>query len=331
MLIWCINWRLSTNPECYWFRFFCVLDYNERQIGKGGLIRLLTPENTIIGFIGTGVMGKSMAGHLMKAGFPLIIYTRTKEKASELIDNGAQWAETLEELAAKANVIFTMVGYPEDVKQIYLGANGILETVKAGSYVIDMTTSAPTLAEKIFEIAMEKGIHSIDAPVSGGDIGAREAKLSIMVGGVEEDFDRVRPLLERLGTNIVFQGRAGSGQHTKMCNQIAIASNMIGVCEAIVYAEKAGLNPNTVLKSITSGAAGSWSLSNLAPRMLAENFEPGFYIKHFIKDMKIALDEAEKMQMEVPGLALAKSLYEQLAEKGEEDSGTQALYKYWKD
>lgn len=306
------------------------MDYNGEINSKGGLIRLLTPENTIIGFIGTGVMGKSLAGHLMKAGYPLIIYTRTKEKATELIEHGAQWAETQEELVEKANVIFTMVGYPEDVKELYLGESGILETAKAGSYVIDMTTSAPTLAENIFETAKEKGIHAIDAPVSGGDIGAREAKLSIMVGGSEEDFMTVRPLLERLGENIVYQGKAGSGQHTKMCNQIAIASNMIGVCEAIVYAEKAGLNPNTVLKSITSGAAGSWSLSNLAPRMLAENFEPGFYIKHFIKDMKIALDEAENMQMEVPGLALAKSLYEQLVEKGEEDSGTQALYKYWK-
>lgn len=292
---------------------------------------MLTPENAIIGFIGTGVMGKSMAGHLMRAGFPLIIHTRTKEKALELIENGAQWAKTVEDLAAKANVIFTIVGYPEDVKEIYLGANGILEAGKAGSYVIDMTTSAPSLAEEIFESAKKRGIHAIDAPVSGGDIGAREGKLSIMVGGVEEDFMTVRPLLERLGTNIVYQGKAGSGQHTKMCNQIAIASNMVGVCEAIVYAEKAGLNPNTVLKSITSGAAGSWSLSNLAPRMLAENFEPGFYIKHFIKDMKIALDEAENMEMEVPGLALAKSLYEQLAEKGEGDFGTQALYKYWKD
>lgn len=290
---------------------------------------MLTPENTVIGFIGTGVMGKSMAGHLMKAGYPVIIYTRTKEKARELVESGAVWVETPKDLAQQANVIFTMVGYPDDVEQIYIGENGILENGKAGNYVIDMTTSAPSLAEKIFNIAQEKGIHAIDAPVSGGDIGAREAKLSIMVGGLEEDFIQVKPLLEKLGTNIVYQGKAGAGQHTKMCNQIAIASNMIGVCEAIIYAEKAGLDPETVLKSISSGAAGSWSLSNLAPRMLAKNFEPGFYIKHFIKDMRIALSEAENMQMEVPGLALAKSLYDQLAEIGEEESGTQALYKYW--
>jgi 3-hydroxyisobutyrate dehydrogenase len=291
---------------------------------------LFTPENTVIGFIGTGVMGKSMAGHLMAAGFPLIVYSRTKEKAVDLLEKGADWGETPRDVASKANVIITMVGYPSDVEEIYLGENGLVHYAKAGSYLIDMTTSAPSLAVKIFIAAKGVGIHTIDAPVSGGDVGAKEAKLSIMVGGEEDDVEAIRPLLNLLGTNIVYQGRAGAGQHTKMCNQIAIASNMIGVCEAIVYAEKAGLNPESVLKSITTGAAGSWSLSNLAPRMLNSNFEPGFYIKHFIKDMKIALDEAEQMEMKVPGLALAKSLYDQLAEMGEENSGTQALYKYWK-
>lgn len=291
---------------------------------------LLTPENTIIGFIGTGVMGNSMAGNLMRAGYPLIVYTRTKEKAENLVDNGARWVETVKEIAEKANVIFTMVGYPSDVEEVYLGENGLIPNGKKGSYMIDMTTSAPSLAVSIYQAANEKGIHVLDAPVSGGDIGARDAKLSIMAGGDKESFEAVQPLLERLGTNIVYQGNAGAGQHTKMCNQIAIASNMIGVCEAIVYAQKAGLDPENVLKSIATGAAGSWSLSNLAPRMIKGDFEPGFYIKHFIKDMKIALDEAKKMEMEFPGLALAKSLYEQLAEKGEENSGTQALYKNWK-
>jgi 3-hydroxyisobutyrate dehydrogenase len=294
------------------------------------LIILFTPDNTVIGFIGTGVMGKSMAGHLMAAGYPVIVYSRTKEKAGDLFEKGADWGETPQDVASKANVIFTMVGYPSDVEGIYLGENGLVNHAKPGSYLIDMTTSAPSLAVKIFKAAKEKDIHAIDAPVSGGDVGAKEAKLSIMVGGEEDDVEAIRPLLNLLGTNIVYQGRAGAGQHTKMCNQIAIASNMIGVCEAIVYAEKAGLNPESVLKSITTGAAGSWSLSNLAPRMLNSNFEPGFYIKHFIKDMKIALDEAEQMEMKVPGLALAKSLYDQLAEMGEENSGTQALYKYWK-
>jgi 3-hydroxyisobutyrate dehydrogenase len=295
-----------------------------------GMIRLLNPENTVIGFIGTGVMGNSMAGHLMKAGYPLIVYTRTKEKAKKLLDNGAIWGETVKEIAEKANVIFTMVGYPSDVEEVYLGKSGLIKNSKRGSYLLDMTTSAPSLAIKIFQVANEKGIHVMDAPVSGGDIGARDAKLSIMVGGEKESFDVVKPLLELLGTNIVYQGPAGAGQHTKMSNQIAIASNMIGVCEAIVYAQKAGLDPDNVLKSIATGAAGSWSLSNLAPRMIKGDFEPGFYIKHFIKDMKIALEEAEKMEMAVPGLALAKSLYEQLAENGEENCGTQALYKNWK-
>jgi 3-hydroxyisobutyrate dehydrogenase len=291
---------------------------------------LFTPENTVIGFIGTGVMGKSMAGHLLAAGFPLIVYSRTKEKSAELLEKGANWVDTPKEMAESANVIMTMVGYPADVEEIYLGENGLINHGRKDSVLIDMTTSAPSLAVRIYEAAKVKGIHTIDAPVSGGDVGAKEAKLSIMVGGEDEVFESIMPLLNLLGRNIVYQGKAGAGQHTKMCNQIAIASNMIGVCEAIIYAEKAGLNPESVLKSITTGAAGSWSLSNLAPRMLNGNFEPGFYIKHFIKDMKIALDEAEHMEMKVPGLTLAKSLYEQLAEMGEENSGTQALYKYWK-
>ncbi|MDQ1146896.1 3-hydroxyisobutyrate dehydrogenase [Bacillus sp. SORGH_AS 510] len=291
---------------------------------------LYKPRNTIIGFIGIGVMGKSMAGHLLNAGYSLVVYSRTKEKAMELVEKGAEWVETPKEVAEKANVVFTIVGYPVDVEEVYFGENGLLPNAQEGSVMIDMTTSAPSLAVKINEEAKRRGIHTIDAPVSGGDVGAKEAKLSIMVGGEKDVFEAVYPLLQHLGTNIVYQGNPGAGQHTKMCNQIAIASNMIGVCEAIIYAEKAGLDPETVLKSITTGAAGSWSLSNLAPRMLKGNFEPGFYIKHFIKDMKIALDEAERMDMPVPGLALAKSLYEQLALNGEENSGTQALYKYWK-
>ncbi|KAB2337324.1 NAD(P)-dependent oxidoreductase [Cytobacillus depressus] len=285
--------------------------------------------NTVIGFIGTGVMGKSMAGHLLHAGYPVVVYSRTKSKAEDLITNGAEWTNSPKEVAEKCNVIITMVGYPSDVEEVYIGKNGIISNGNAGTYVIDMTTSTPTLAKRIHEEAKKKGIFALDAPVSGGDIGAKEAKLSIMVGGDKETFDEMESIFRLLGTNIVYQGEAGSGQHTKMCNQIAIASNMIGVCEAIVYAEKAGLNPDTVLKSISSGAAGSWSLSNLAPRMINGNFEPGFYIKHFIKDMNIAFQEAEAMGMETPGLALAKKMYAQLAEAGEEDSGTQALYKYW--
>jgi 3-hydroxyisobutyrate dehydrogenase len=291
---------------------------------------MLFKEDTVVGFIGTGVMGKSMAGHLLNAGYQVTVYTRTKAKADELIEKGAVWAESPGDIAKKADVIFTIVGYPADVEEIYLGEDGLIANGKPGSYLIDMTTSTPSLAKKIYEKAKEKNIHALDAPVSGGDVGAREARLAIMTGGEQQAFLEIEPLLNILGTNIVYQGEAGAGQHTKMCNQIAIASNMIGVCEAIIYAEKAGLDPETVLKSIATGAAGSWSLSNLAPRMIDGNFEPGFYIKHFIKDMKIALDEAKRMDMEVPGLSLALSLYEQLAEKGEENSGTQALYKYWK-
>ena len=298
------------------------------MLGVRGLI--LMKENTIIGFIGTGVMGKSMAHHLLKAGYELYVYTRTKEKAEELLNQGAKWADTPKELAQHANVIITMIGYPKDVEDIYLGEQGLIVNGKPGTYMIDMTTSTPSLAERIASEAKKKGMAALDAPVSGGDIGARDAKLAIMVGGEEEDFKAVQPILEVMGNNVVYQGKAGSGQHTKMCNQITIASTMIGVTEAIVYAKKAGLDPDRVLQSISTGAASSWSLTNLVPRMVKEDFEPGFYIKHFIKDMTIALEEADKMGMDTPGLALSKSLYVQLAEAGEENSGTQALYKYYK-
>lgn len=290
---------------------------------------MITKENSVIGFIGTGVMGRSMASHLLHKGYQVVVYSRTKSKAEELIASGAQWVDTPKEIAEKANVVITIVGFPSDVEEVYLGENGLILNGKSNTYLIDMTTSKPSLAVRIYELAKERGMRALDAPVSGGDIGAKEARLSIMVGGDEEDFKAVLPVLEALGTNIVYQGNAGSGQHTKMCNQIVIASGMIGVSEAIAYAKKSGLDPENVLRSIASGAAGSWSLSNLAPRMIQGDFEPGFYIKHFIKDMNIALEEAEKLGMEAPGLALAQSMYKRLAEQGEENSGTHALYKYW--
>ncbi|MCZ0754299.1 NAD(P)-dependent oxidoreductase [Anoxybacillus sp. J5B_2022] len=280
-----------------------------------------------IGFIGLGVMGKSMARNLLRAGYSLIVYTRTKEKAEELLREGAVWKENVSALAKEADVVITMVGYPNDVEEVYFGENGLIENVRAGTYIIDMTTSPPSLAEKIYEAAKKRGVFALDAPVSGGDIGAKEGTLTIMVGGDEKAFQACQPIFAVLGKNIVFQGKAGAGQHTKMCNQIAIATNMIGVCEALAYAKRSGLDPLKVLESISQGAAGSWSLSNLAPRMIAGNFAPGFYVKHFIKDMKIALAEAEKMNLQLPGLALAKEMYEQLAAAGEENSGTQALYK----
>ncbi|UFJ42484.1 NAD(P)-dependent oxidoreductase [Brevibacillus humidisoli] len=286
-------------------------------------------EQTVIGFIGTGVMGKSMAGHLLQAGYRVLVYNRTSAKAAELVSRGAEVKERVADLAREADVVITMVGYPRDVEEVYFGTHGIFENAKTGTYLIDMTTSTPSLAKRIYEQARDKEMHALDAPVSGGDIGAREARLTIMVGGDADTFERVRPILERMGTNIVLQGPAGAGQHTKMCNQIAIASNMMGVCEAMAYARKAGLNPESVLKSIEAGAAGSWSLSNLAPRMISGNFEPGFYVKHFIKDMGIALEAAKEMELDTPGLELAKRLYDQLAASGEENSGTQALFKLY--
>ena len=282
-----------------------------------------------VGFIGLGVMGNSMAKHIVQAGYPLNVYTRTKKKADELIDLGAKWKETVSELTKDSEIIITMIGFPKDVEEVYLGKDGILQSAKPGTYVIDMTTSQPTLARKIFQQACVKGIYALDAPVSGGDVGAKEARLAIMVGGAKEAFEQCKPLFEVMGQNIVYQGDAGAGQHTKMCNQIAIASGMIGVCEAIAYAKNSGLDPTNVLKSISTGAAGSWSLSNLAPRMLAGDFDPGFFVKHFIKDMGIALEESTNMNVNTPGLELAHQLYEQLAESGEENSGTQALLKLW--
>ncbi|WP_369878706.1 NAD(P)-dependent oxidoreductase [Bacillus sp. JNUCC-21] len=285
--------------------------------------------NKTVGFIGLGVMGNSMASHILEAGYPVLVYTRTKQKAEEILNKGAVWQETVKDLSEKADIIITMVGYPSDVEEIYLGENGILRHAKEGAFVIDMTTSKPSLAKKIAEKAKEKSIHALDAPVSGGDIGARNGTLAIMAGGEKEAFEACLPLFSVMGENIQYQGPAGSGQHTKMCNQIAIAAGMVGVAEAMAYAEKSGLNPEQVLKSITTGAAGSWSLTNLAPRMLKGDFAPGFYVKHFIKDMGIALEEAELMGEEMPGLALAKSLYDKLSAQGEDNSGTQSIYKLW--
>jgi len=268
-----------------------------------------------------------MAGHILDAGYELHIYTRTKQKAENIISKGAVWEDTVSELGEKCDVIITIVGFPADVEEVYLRGNGILNCAKKGTVVIDMTTSSPDLAVKIDERAKIKGIESLDAPVSGGDIGAQNATLSIMVGGDKKTFDKAFPLFEVMGKNIVLQGKPGSGQHTKMANQIAIAAGMVAVCESIAYAEKSGLDPETVLKSIGSGAAGSWSLNNMGPRMIARNFEPGFYIKHFIKDMNIAATSSSRMGLETPGLDLALSLYKKMAEKGYENDGTQGLFR----
>lgn len=289
----------------------------------------ISPKETVIGFVGTGVMGKSMAKNLLKAGYQLNVYNRTKESAQELVQLGAVWKDTVAELAETSQVVISMVGYPKDVENVYLGEGGLIAHAKAGSYLIDMTTSSPVLAKTLAVEGEKRGIHVLDAPVSGGDIGARDAKLVIMVGGQEKDFNAVKPVFEAMGTNIILQGPAGSGQYTKMCNQITIASNMIGVAEAMAYAQKSGLDPIRVLDSISGGAAGSWSLSNLGPRMIKGDYAPGFYVKHIIKDIKIAIDSAQEMGLKTPGLELAQSLYEKLAAEGEENSGTQVLIKLY--
>jgi 3-hydroxyisobutyrate dehydrogenase len=312
--------------------FWNVLYIVEVKIIQIGSVWMaISHESAVIGFIGLGVMGKSMASHLLKNGYRLIIYNRTPSKGQELIDQGAERKRTVSELAAEADVIITIVGYPKDVEEVYFGDGGIIQNAKPGSYLIDMTTSKPALAEKIHEEAAKRGIFALDAPVSGGDVGAREARLTIMVGGEEKAFEEMKPILSLMGKNIVLQGKPGAGQHTKMCNQIAIASNMIGVCEAVAYAEKSGLDPATVLKSIEAGAAGSWSLSNLAPRIINEDYRPGFYIKHMIKDMGIALEAAQELGLTTPGLELSKSLYDEMSSKGEGESGTQALYKWYQN
>lgn len=282
-----------------------------------------------IAFVGTGVMGKSIVKHLHAAGHEITIYTRTKSKAEDLLQLGVKWGNNPQEAVKNAEIIFTMVGYPKDVEEVYYGLNGIFSSIQPGSTVVDLTTSTPTLARKLYEDAKKLNVHSLDAPVSGGDIGARNGKLSIMVGGESEIFDRLYSVFQLFGEKIVYQGSAGAGQHTKMANQIGITGTMIAACEAITYAKAAGLDPETVLKSIGGGAAGSWTLTNLAPRMLNEDFAPGFFMKHFIKDMKIALEEANRMQINLPGLQLVHDMYLELAEKGLENEGTQSLLKYY--
>jgi 3-hydroxyisobutyrate dehydrogenase len=280
-----------------------------------------------IGWIGTGVMGRHMCMHLLNEGYNISVYNRTKSKASELVSAGARWCESPEETAQRSDIIFTIVGFPEDVAEVILGTRGVLSGCKEGNVLIDMTTSKPSLAEEIYNKAAETGVSSIDAPVSGGDTGAREAKLAIMAGGEKKTFDSVLPLLEILGKNISYMGKPGSGQHTKMCNQILIASTMIGVVESLIYGYKSGLNQDEIISVIGKGAAESWSINNLGPKIINGDFKPGFFIKHFIKDMGIALDEAKRMKLSLPGLALAHQFYMSAAAIDLENSGTQALYK----
>jgi 3-hydroxyisobutyrate dehydrogenase len=285
----------------------------------------IASDKTRIGWIGTGVMGASMCGHLLKAGYACTVFNRTREKAQSLLDQGAAWADTPQAVAEKSDVVFTIVGYPADVRSVILGEQGVLAGCEAGKTIVDMTTSQPALAVEIAKAAQERGVQAIDAPVSGGDVGARNAALSIMIGGDEQTVAALDPLWNAMGKTIVRQGGPGAGQHTKMVNQTLIASNMIGVCEALLYGYRAGLDLTTVLKSVASGAAGSWSLSNLAPRIIDNNFDPGFFVEHIIKDMGIVLEEARRMQLALPGLSLSQQLYIALAAQGHARSGTQAL------
>ncbi len=280
---------------------------------------------TRIGWIGTGVMGSSMCGHLMNAGFAATVYSRTKQKSEALLSKGAAWAASPKEVAQNADVIFSIVGFPSDVREVLLGENGALAGAKPGAVLVDMTTSQPALAVEIYNAGKAKGVMSVDAPVSGGDIGARNAALSIMIGGDADVVTALQPMWEAMGKAIVHQGPAGAGQHTKMVNQILIATGMIGVCEALLYGYKAGLDLPTVLKSVSSGAAGSWSLSNLGPRIIDNNFDPGFFVEHFIKDMGIALEESRRMGLSMPGLALGQQLYHAVMAQGFGRNGTHAL------
>jgi 3-hydroxyisobutyrate dehydrogenase len=285
----------------------------------------ITPGKTRIGWIGTGVMGASMCGHLIAKGFSATVYNRTKAKAEGLLAKGAAWADSPKAVAQAADVVFAIVGFPADVRKVMLGDEGALAGSKPGTVLVDMTTSEPSLAVELYEAARQRGVASVDAPVSGGDVGAREARLSIMIGGDKDVVEALRPCWEAMGKTIVHQGPAGAGQHTKMVNQILIASNMIGVCEALLYGYKAGLDLETVMKSVSTGAAGSWSLSNLGPRIMANNFDPGFFVEHFIKDMGIALAEAKRMGLCLPGLALAHQLYLSVQANGHGRDGTHAL------
>ena len=285
----------------------------------------VSPNKTRIGWIGTGVMGSSMCGHLIDAGFSATVYSRTRAKAQRLLEKGANWADTPREVAEQSDVVFSIVGFPADVREVLLGEDGALAGAASGTALVDMTTSEPSLAVEISETAMECGVHAVDAPVSGGDIGAKNGTLSIMIGGEEAIVNALQPCWEAMGQTIVHQGGAGAGQHTKMVNQTLIATNMIGVCEALLYGYKAGLDLPTVMESVSSGAAGSWSLSNLGPRIMDNNFEPGFFVEHFIKDMGIALEESKRMGLTMPGLTLAHELYFSMQEQGHGKDGTHAL------
>jgi 3-hydroxyisobutyrate dehydrogenase len=284
-------------------------------------------ETLSLGWIGTGVMGSSMCAHLLKAGHKLGVFNRSQEKAADLIEQGATWCQNPAAVAARSDIVFSIVGFPEDVRGVILGPEGVLAGGKAGQIVVEMTTSSPALAQEIHTAAQAKEMAVLDAPVSGGDIGARKGSLAIMVGGEPEVYEKVFPLFQIMGETIQLMGPAGAGQHTKMCNQILIAGTMIGVVESLLYARRAGLDANAVIDVIGKGAAASWSINELGRRIADHNFDPGFYIKHFVKDMGIALEEARRLNLSLPGLALVQQFYVAAMAQGWENLGTQGLYK----
>ena len=282
-----------------------------------------------IGFIGIGVMGCAMASNLMKKGYELTVYTRTKQKAEVLLEKGAKWCDTAADCAKGQDAVITMVGFPNDVEEVYFGESGIFSAAEEGTYLIDMTTTSPKLSVKIYNAAKERKMHALDAPVSGGDTGAKNGTLSIMVGGDREAFDACNDIFAAMGTNIIYEGPAGCGQHTKMANQIALGGAISGVCEALAYAKAVGLDQQTMLDSISAGAAGSWQMTNMAPRILKGDDAPGFYIKHYIKDMRIAVEESQEVHLDLKMLNSVLEMYEKLAESGMANLGTQALYHYY--
>ena len=282
------------------------------------------------GFIGVGIMGKSMVRNLRKAGYEVAIYTRTKAKAEDVIAEGAVWCDTAAECAKGRDVVITIVGYPKDVEEVYFGDNGIIANADPGTYVIDMTTTSPRLAVRIWEEAEKAGLHAVDAPVTGGDTGAKAGTLTILAGGKKEDFDACVPVFEAMGKNINYEGKAGNGQHTKMCNQIAIAGALAGACEAMVYAKNTGLDVDTMLKSISTGAAGSAQMNNVASKAAKDDYAPGFFLKHFIKDMGIADEEALAVDTRLGVLEDVLGMAKKLESEGMGDLGTQALIKYYK-
>ncbi|HZG25458.1 MAG TPA: NAD(P)-dependent oxidoreductase [Chitinophagaceae bacterium] len=283
-------------------------------------------KDKIVGWIGTGLMGNPMVKHLVTAGYKVNVNNRTKGKADDLVEMGCEWFDTPAQLAEKSDVIVTIIGSPMDVEACYFGSDGIFTSLRPGKILVDMTTTKPSLAIRIAEEAEKVGVSAIDAPVSGGQVGAINGSLSIMIGGRKEVVDSVLPMFQAFGKNMVYQGPAGSGQHTKMCNQITIAGTLIGVCEGLIYGFKAGLDLNTLLESISKGAAGCWSLDVLAPKIVKRDFSPGFSIDNFVKDLRIALEEADMMKLSLPGLALVKQLYTSVQAMGKGSSGNQALY-----